>query len=46
VQHTAEYFLTRIGNRAVFLIDQAPDTSRCDVDAGFQRIFDTIAVGR
>ena len=45
VPHTVEYFLTRIGSRAVIIMDQVPDTYRGSVDAGFQKIFDTITVG-
>jgi hypothetical protein len=46
VPHTVEYFLTRIDSRTMIFMDQAPDTHRAAVDAGFQRIFDTVAVGR
>jgi hypothetical protein len=45
VPHIVEYFLTRIGGRAVIFMDQVPDTYRSYVDAGFQKIFDTVAVG-
>jgi hypothetical protein len=35
--------VTRIGSRAVIFMDQVPDTYRGYVDAGFQKIFDTVA---
>ena len=46
VPHTVEYLLTRIDGRTMIFMDQVPDTYRSAVDAGFQRIFDTVAVGR
>jgi hypothetical protein len=45
VPHTVEYFLTRVGSRPVIFMDQVRDTYRGGVNAGFQRIFDTVAVG-
>jgi hypothetical protein len=46
VPHTVEYFLTRIDSHTMIFMDQVPDTDRGAVDTGFQRIFDTVAVGR
>jgi len=46
VPHTVEYFLTRIDTRTLIFMDQAPDADRGAVDAGFQKIFDTVAVDR
>jgi len=46
VPHTVEYFLTAIGTRAVIFMDQVPDAHRSKVDAGFQKIFDTLTVTR
>ena len=46
VPHTVEYFLTKTGSRTMIFMDQVPDQHRGDVDAGFQRIFDTVEVAR
>lgn len=46
VPHTVEYFLTRIDSRTMIFMDQVPDKDRGAVDPGFQRIFDTVAIGR
>jgi hypothetical protein len=46
VPHTVEYFLTRIDRRTMIFMDQVPDADRSAVDAGFQRVFDTVSVSR
>ena len=43
--HTSEYFLTRLGTRSAIFMDQVSDEARSKVNAGFQRIFDSVALG-
>ena len=46
VPHTSEYLIFNVGDRAVIVMEQAADKERPKVTTGFQKIVDTIAVGR
>jgi hypothetical protein len=44
VPHTAQYFIVTVTDRALIVLDQVADENRRAVDAGFQKVFDTIAL--
>jgi hypothetical protein len=44
VPHTSQYLIVTIADRALIILDQVADEQRRAVDAGFQKIFDTVAL--
>lgn len=44
VPHTARYFIVTIADRPIIVMDQVADEDRRAVDAGIQKIFDTLAL--
>jgi len=45
MSHTMQHFITHLAGHTVILMDQVADKDRSKVDAGIQKIFDTVALG-
>lgn len=45
IPHTMQHFITHMGGRTIVLMDQVADEERSKVNAGIQKIFDTISFG-